>query len=98
VFQTFGRHAGRNSIRRVLRRTPLTWKKVKKLLGKAKPETRAAHVEQLRKLFAGVCDGEVILVYVDEVHIHRDLDLGYTGGAGASGCGGPATARSGPSG
>ncbi len=31
-------------------------------------------------MFAGVCDGEVILVYVDEVHIHRDLDLGYTWG------------------
>jgi hypothetical protein len=80
VFQTFGRHAGRNSIRRVLRRAELTWKKVKKLLGKAKPEKRAAHIEQLRKLFAEVCDGEVILVYVDEVHIHRDLDLGYTWG------------------
>jgi transposase len=80
VFQTFGRLAGRNSIRRVLRRAKLTWKKVKKLLGRAKPEKRAAHVEALRKLFAGVCDGQVILVYVDEVHIHRDLDLGYTWG------------------
>src|SRR5262249_241288 len=27
-----------------------------------------------------VCDGEVLLIYVDEVHIHRDLDLGYTWG------------------
>jgi transposase len=80
VVQTFGLRAGRNSIRRVLRRAPLTWKKVKKLLGKAKPEKRAAHVEQLRQLFAAVCDGEVILVYGDEVHIHRDLDLGYTWG------------------
>jgi transposase len=80
VFQTFGRHAGRNSIRRVLRRAQLTWKKVKKLLGRAKPEKRAAHVEQLQKLFAEVCAGEVILIYVDEVHIHRDLDLGYTWG------------------
>jgi DNA modification methylase len=34
----------------------------------------------LLKLFAGVFDGEVILVYVDDVHIHRDLDLGYTWG------------------
>ena len=31
-------------------------------------------------MFAGVCGGEVILVYVDEVHVHRDLDLGYTWG------------------
>jgi transposase len=63
-----------------LRRAKLTWKEVKKLLGKAKPEERAAHVEALLKLFAGVRDGEVILVYVDEVHIHRDLDLGDTWG------------------
>jgi transposase len=63
-----------------LQRAQLTWKKVKKLLGRAKPEKRAAHVEQLQKLFAEVCAGEVILIYVDEVHIHRDLDLGYTWG------------------
>ena len=25
-------------------------------------------------------ENEVILVYADEVHIHRDLDLGYTWG------------------
>ncbi len=31
-------------------------------------------------MFAGVCDGEVLLVYVDEVHIHRDLNSGYTWG------------------
>ena len=72
--------AGPGSIRRILRRAKLTWKKVKKLLGKAKPEKRAAHIEELLKLFAGVRDGEVTLVYADEVHIHRDLDLGYTWG------------------
>jgi transposase len=27
-----------------------------------------------------VCDGEVIPAYADEVHIHRDMDLGYTWG------------------
>jgi hypothetical protein len=97
VLQAFGRHAGRGSIRRVLR-AGLTWKKVKKLLGKAQPEKRAAHVEELLKRFAGVCDGEVILVYVDEVHIHRDLDLGYTWGARVGGCGGPAIVRSCPTG
>jgi hypothetical protein len=80
VFQAFGRHAGRNSIRRVLRRAKLRWKRVKKRLGKAKPEKRAAHVDELLKLFAGVCAGEVILIDVDEVHVHRDRDLGYTWG------------------
>jgi len=69
--------AGRNSIRRVLKQAQLSWKKVKKLLGKAKPEKRAAHVEQLQRLFTDVCAGEITLIYVDEVHVHRDLDLGY---------------------
>ena len=63
-----------------MRQAKLTWKKVKKLLGKAKPEKRAAHVQRLLQLFAQVCDGEVLLIYVDEVHVHRDLDSGYTWG------------------
>ena len=78
--KTFGRRAGRNSLRRVLRQAKLSWKKVKKLLGKADPQKRAAHVQQLLGLFAGVCGGEIILLYIDEVHIHRDVDLGYTWG------------------
>src|SRR5262249_11116467 len=55
-------------------------KKVKKLLGKAKPEKRAAHIQELLRLFTGVCDADILLIYIDEVHIHRDLDLGYTWG------------------
>src|SRR5439155_26539192 len=80
VARALDRVASRNTIRRVLRQAKLTWKKVKKLLGKANPEKRAAHIQQLLTLFAGVCDGDVILTYVDEVHGHRDLDLGYTWG------------------
>jgi transposase len=80
VYRIFGQRARRNTLRRLLQQANLTWKKVKKLLGKAKPEKRAAHVQELLRLFAGVCAGEVILIYVDEVHIHRDLDLGYTWG------------------
>jgi transposase len=82
VSHAFGLTAGRNGIRRVLRQAGLTWKKVKKLLGKAKPHKRAAHIQQLLTLFAGARAGEVILIYVDEVHIHRDLDLGYAWGRG----------------
>ena len=69
---------GRNTIRGVLRQADLTWKK--KLLSKAKPEKHAAHVQELLKLFARACGGEVLLIYVDEVPVHRDLDLGYSGG------------------
>jgi transposase len=57
ALRTFGILAGHNSVRRVLRRAGLTWKKVKKLLGKAKPRQRAAHVEQLQRLFAAAWPG-----------------------------------------
>jgi transposase len=80
AFETFGRIAGRDTIRRILRRARLTWKEIKTRLGRAKPEKRAAHIAGSLKLFAGVCGGEVILVDVDEVHVHRDLDLGDTWG------------------
>jgi transposase len=80
VCRAFGRVISRNGLRRVLRGAGLTWKKVKTLLGKAEPEKRAAHIQRLLQLFTGVCDGQVVLIYVDEVHVHRDLDHGYTWG------------------
>jgi transposase len=58
----------------------MSWKKCKKLLGKACPEKRRAFLDRLRELFEQVCRGGVVLVYVDESHFHRDLDLGYTWG------------------
>jgi hypothetical protein len=80
VAQTFGTLVSRSALRRILRRAGLTWKRVKKRLGKADPAKRAAHVERLLQLFEGVRDGAVTLIYVDEAHFHRDLDLGYTWG------------------
>lgn len=71
---------GISCIRRLLRRAKLTWKRIKKLLGKAKPERRAAYVESLIARFEEVRREEIILIYVDEVHVHRDLDSGYTWG------------------
>jgi transposase len=73
-----GRDAARNTIRRILRAARLGWKKVKKLLGKAKPAKRAEHITLLEGLFARVCRGEVTLIYIDESHFHQDLDEGYT--------------------
>ena len=75
--QAFGLLAPRNAIRRALKRARLSFKKIKKLLGKANPDKRAAHVEQLSRLFEKVRTGEIILVYIDEAHFHRDMDLGY---------------------
>lgn len=80
VAQALGRVASRGTIRRVPRRAKRTWKKVKGLVGEARPGKRAAHVQQLLARFAGVCEGDVTLIDVDEVHVHRDLGLGDTGG------------------
>ena len=80
LLEAFGLRACRNTIRRMLKQARMSWKKIKKMLGKANPDKRAAHVEQLAKLYEGVCKGEIILVYVDEAHFHRDMDLGYAWG------------------
>ena len=54
------------------------WKKCKKLLGKADPAKRAAFFAQFQELFEEVCADRLILIYLDEAHFHRDMDLGYT--------------------
>jgi hypothetical protein len=80
VRATFGKEVGRNAIRRLLLAARLSWKKVKKLLGKAKPEKRAEHITRLEELFTRVCRDEVTLIYIDESHFHQDMDEGYTWG------------------
>lgn len=80
VQQTFGTAVSRGTLRRWLHAAGLTWKKVKKLLGKGSATARADHVAELQKLFVQVCAGEILLVYVDEAHVHRDMDPGYTWG------------------
>lgn len=68
----------RTKLRNLLKRHGLSWKKCRKVLRKAKPEKRRAFMEQFQSLFAEVCQQETILIYIDEAHIHRDMDLGYT--------------------
>ena len=63
---------------RVLRTQRLSWKKCQKVLKKADPQRRAAFVQQLQELFERVCRQEIRLLYIDEAHLHRDMDLGYT--------------------
>ena len=64
-------------MRTALHRLTLSWKKAKKLLGRADPERRQAFIEQLQGLLAGAQRDQHLLVYVDEAHIHQDADLGY---------------------
>ena len=57
----FGHTATRNAIGRFLHAAKLSWKKVKKLLGKANPQKRVEHIARLEAIFERVCRGEVIL-------------------------------------
>ena len=77
VRERFGRTCCRETIRAALHRLKLSWKKAKKLLGRADPERRQAFIEQLAELLAGAQRERHLLVYLDEAHIHQDADLGY---------------------
>jgi transposase len=77
VRERFGLVGCRETIRAALHRRKLSWKKAKKLLGRACPERRQAFVEQLQDVLAGAQHDRHLLVYVDEAHIHQDADLGY---------------------
>lgn len=68
----------KNTIRTLLRQSGFSWKKCKKLLAKAKPEQRRQYIAQLSEMFTQMCEGQAILVYIDEAHFHQDLDLGYS--------------------
>jgi transposase len=77
VRERFGRRCCRETIRTALHRLKLSWKKAKKLLGRADPERRQAFVEQLQGVLEGAQRDRHLVVYVDEAHIHQDADLGY---------------------
>jgi transposase len=77
VCERFGLRCCRETIRAALHRLKLSWKKAKKLLGRADPERREAFVEQLQGLLEGAQRDLHLLVYVDEAHLHQDADLGY---------------------
>src|SRR3954466_13450596 len=66
VRERFGRRCCRETIRTALHRRKLSWKKAKKLLGRADPERRQAFIEQLQDVLAGAQRDRYLLVYVDE--------------------------------
>jgi transposase len=78
VATQLGRRASRNTLRTILRAAGLRWKRCKKLLAKADPAKRAHFVEQFQARYAQMCRGEVVVIYVDEVHLHQDMEVGYT--------------------
>jgi transposase len=77
VRERFGRARCRETIRAALHRLDLSWKKAKKLLGRADPAQRQAFIEQLQDVLAAAQRDQHLLVYLDEAHIHQDADLGY---------------------
>ena len=73
----FARRCCRETIRAALHRLGLSWKKAKKLLGRADPARREAFITRLRPLLAAAQRDRHQLVYLDAAHIHQDADLGY---------------------
>lgn len=78
VSRQLGREVSRNTLRTILRSAGLRWKQCKKLLANADPVRRAAFVEQFQTLYERMCRNEVVVVYVDEVHLHQDMEVGFT--------------------
>ena len=77
VKETFNINCCRESVRKVLKRLGLSWKKDRKLLNKANPQKRAAFLEKLEGLLSSALNQERLLIYIDEAHIHLDTDEGY---------------------
>lgn len=78
VAEKLGKPVSRSALRTILKQANLSWKKCKKYLAKADPEKRAQFVEQFQLLYERMLRGEVRIIYIDEAHIHQDMDLGYT--------------------
>jgi len=77
VRERFRRLVCRETIRSALHRLGPSWKKAKKLLGRADPERRQAFVKQLEGLLEGAQRDRHLLVYLDEAHVHQDAGLGH---------------------
>ena len=77
VQERFGRLCCRETVRAALHRLGLSWKKAKKLLGRANPARRGDFIARLRPLLDGAQRDRHRLVYLDEAHVHQDADLGH---------------------
>lgn len=69
---------GRETVRRTVKRLGFSFKKAKKLLGKANPQKRQEFVQLLLQGDAGKSAAQgPLLVFCDEAHLHLDTDLGW---------------------
>lgn len=60
-----------------MKRIGFSWKKAKKLLGKANTKKREEFLKSLKSILQDAMWDKNLLVYLDEAHIHQDADLGY---------------------
>ena len=77
VATVFALTASHSTLWAVLDKLKLSWKKTKKLLGKADRQRRAEYAARLPRLYAEMCAGKRTIIYIDEAHIQQDMDLGY---------------------
>lgn len=78
VKKIYQHKVSRNTLRTILQRENLSWKKCQKVLKKANAKKRAEYIAQFQTQFQALCNEKVILIYIDESHFHRDMDLGFT--------------------
>jgi len=78
VASKLGCQVSRNTLRTILKTAGLSWKKCKKLLAKADPKQREDFVVHFQRLYERMCQDDVVIIYLDEVHIHQDMEVGYT--------------------
>lgn len=74
----FEQSVSRNLLRQILQDEHLSWKQCQKVLRKANPAKRQAYIQEFKARFDQLCQEKIRLVYIDEAHFHRDLELGYT--------------------
>ncbi len=67
----------RETVRRSLKKLGFSWKKAKKLLNKGNTAKRAEFVEKITGLLDDAMHQNLLLIYIDEAHIHLDTDEGY---------------------
>lgn len=69
--------AGYKAVYQLVRRLGFRWKRGTKRLNRIDPVARAEFAETVQRLADEANRGERTLIYIDEAHIHCDLDEGY---------------------
>jgi transposase len=74
---SLARRCGRTLVLMLLHAAHLSWKKPKKILAKANTAKRLEYLQRFEQLYEEMQRGERTLIYLDEAHLHQDMDSGY---------------------